>query len=522
MPQPVKRILLILIAVFVLPLVLFVVYQISRLDKDEQMISQIYNGQLEAILSSVNQYSNDIVDSWVSKIGIAINETPGAPNFERIYDENEAINYIYLSNKLDETGRLAGTFSDGQQDSLITKIRNLLLTNEPEIGRLETYLKGGYRKVQPLGALQVQGRNLNALTFLVDYKGSQQICCLLVDPLIFLQRTLYQKIQTVSQEEFIISAYNDDTDQQISLIDSIAASQKPLRKELWLLPDYSLGIVLQGQTIQALANDRTQTNLLIVGVVGVILIFGLWLVYRNITKAMALAQIKSDFVSNVSHEIRTPLSLITMFAETLQMNRVKTQEKKQEYYRIISQEANRLRGIVNKILSFSKMEAGKISYSLEKSNLNEVVEEVLKSYSFHLKNKQFEYTFKACSELLEIQGDKDALSEAIINLIDNAIKYSNGEKLIELYTGVESGYAYFEVVDHGIGISGMDQKNVFDKFYRVPSGAVHNTKGTGLGLTLVKHIVEAHGGQIELVSKLNEGSSFRLKFPLTKHSLIHS
>ncbi|MGI9542918.1 MAG: sensor histidine kinase, partial [Cyclobacteriaceae bacterium] len=187
----------------------------------------------------------------------------------------------------------------------------------------------------------------------------------------------------------------------------------------------------------------------------------------------------------------------------------------------ISQEANRLRGIVNKILSFSKMEAGKIRYNLEKSDLNEIVEEVLKSYSFHLKNKNFEYTFEACSDLPEIQSDKDALSEAIINLIDNAIKYSNGEKRIELHTGVDSGYAYFEVVDYGIGISRMDQKNVFDKFYRVPSGAIHNTKGTGLGLTLVKHIMEAHGGKIELVSQVGKGSSFRLKFPLNSQSPIH-
>jgi two-component system phosphate regulon sensor histidine kinase PhoR len=110
--------------------------------------------------------------------------------------------------------------------------------------------------------------------------------------------------------------------------------------------------------------------------------------------------------------------------------------------------------------------------------------------------------------------DKNAVSEAVINLLDNAIKYSNGSKEIEVRLGHDSNGIYVEVQDHGLGISSEDQKYVFDKFYRVPTGSVHNTKGTGLGLTLVSGIMRAHGGSVKLDSQPGIGSTFRLVFPV--------
>jgi len=229
---------------------------------------------------------------------------------------------------------------------------------------------------------------------------------------------------------------------------------------------------------------------------------------------MELAKIKSDFVSNVSHELRTPLALISMFAETLEMERVPNEEKKKEYYSIISKEAARLSRIVNKILSFSKIEAGKREYRLSNVNINYLVEEVYKSYQFHLKNSGFQFSFSAGKTVPEIQADAEAISEAVINLIDNAIKYSIDKKDISIATGVEGDSIFIEVKDKGVGISEENQKKIFEKFFRVSDGLVHNTKGTGLGLTLVKHIVDAHKGKIKVKSKLNEGSSFILTFPI--------
>ncbi|MCE7857573.1 MAG: sensor histidine kinase [Ignavibacteria bacterium CHB3] len=205
-----------------------------------------------------------------------------------------------------------------------------------------------------------------------------------------------------------------------------------------------------------------------------------------------------------------------MFSETLEMDRVKSDEKKKEYYSIISQEANRLSKIVNSILNFSKMEAGKRQFNFVDSYLNDVAENVYRSYKFHLEQKGFSFNIIKDESIPIIKIDEEAVSESIVNLVDNAVKYSNEKKEITIRTGMESNFAFVEVEDKGICIPEKDQKKVFEKFFRVSSGDVHNVKGSGLGLSIVKHIVDAHKGKIELYSEVGKGSKFRLLFPLSK------
>ena len=223
---------------------------------------------------------------------------------------------------------------------------------------------------------------------------------------------------------------------------------------------------------------------------------------------------KSDFVSNVSHELRTPLSMIRMFAETLEMGRVRTEEKKQEYYSIIRQETSRLSRIVSSILNFSKIEAGKRNYNFVETFLNDIVESVFTSYKTHLEQNGFK-TVITKDETIPVQKlDEEAVSEAVVNLLDNAVKYSKDKKEISVRTGFDKDFSFVEIQDYGIGIPKEDQKKIYEKFFRVSSGLVHNVKGTGLGLSIVKHVIDAHKGKIELKSEPGEGSTFRLKFPL--------
>jgi two-component system phosphate regulon sensor histidine kinase PhoR len=196
------------------------------------------------------------------------------------------------------------------------------------------------------------------------------------------------------------------------------------------------------------------------------------------------------------------------------MNRVNSEEKKKEYYFVISQEANRLGRIVNNILNFSRMEEGRRKFNMEEKNVNDLVERVFNNYSYHLKDKGFGFDFKLSNDLPKIRIDEEAVSEAVINLIDNAVKYSNEKKEIHIKTGKEEESVFIEVTDKGIGISQEDQKKIFNKFFRVSTGLVHNTKGTGLGLTLVKYIMDAHNAEIKLDSKPGSGSKFRLLFPI--------
>jgi two-component system phosphate regulon sensor histidine kinase PhoR len=160
------------------------------------------------------------------------------------------------------------------------------------------------------------------------------------------------------------------------------------------------------------------------------------------------------------------------------------------------------------------MEAGKKTYSFGNVNINEVIENVFNTYKFHLQNNGFDFIIKKADDLPLISADREAVSEAIINLIDNAVKYSTDEKKIFINTGMGKDNVFIEVEDKGIGISQEDQKKIYEKFFRVSTGLVHNTKGTGLGLTIVKHIMDAHSGEIKLKSSPGKGSTFRLEFKL--------
>ena len=274
-----------------------------------------------------------------------------------------------------------------------------------------------------------------------------------------------------------------------------------------------MGILLKGETIDELTGKRIGYNVfLLLATLAIIIIAGIF-VFRSINREIKLNQLKSDFVSNVSHELKTPLALISMFSETLEMDRIKSEEKKKEYYSIIHQETNRLSRMVSSILNFSKMEAGKREYNFSKNDINLIIQQILDTYDYHFSSKGFSCKFDK-QDLSIIKCDKEAISEAIINLIDNAIKYSSNKKMITIRTGSNNNFIYFEVEDYGIGISKEEQKKVFDKFFRASTGNIHDTKGTGLGLSIVKSIIEAHNGNIILTSTVNEGSIFRILLPI--------
>jgi two-component system phosphate regulon sensor histidine kinase PhoR len=163
------------------------------------------------------------------------------------------------------------------------------------------------------------------------------------------------------------------------------------------------------------------------------------------------------------------------------------------------------------------MEAGKRQYNFVDSYLNDVAENIYRSYKYHLEQKGFTFNIVKDETIPIIKIDEEAVSEAIVNLIDNAVKYSDAEKQITIRTGKENNYTFVEVEDKGIGILTKDQKKIFEKFFRVSSGNVHSVKGSGIGLSIVKHIIDAHKGRIELFSEVDKGSKFRLEFPLNKN-----
>ncbi len=275
----------------------------------------------------------------------------------------------------------------------------------------------------------------------------------------------------------------------------------------------TLAIKLRGSTIAAIGERFARMSLLTLGALSLVLAGGIALTYRNVTKEMALARLKSDFVSNVSHELRTPLSLIRLYAETLEMGRLTSPEKYQEYYRIIRKESERLTALINNILDFSRIEAGRKEYDFRETDMSELVHNTLDSYRYQLEQSGFQFEEKI-DEVPPLRVDREAMARSLLNLVNNALKYSQDRKFIGVNLYRDNGSVKLEVVDQGIGIPHDEQQKIFEKFYRVGDPLVHNTKGSGLGLSLVRHIVQAHGGQVSVDSTPGQGSKFTIALPV--------
>ena len=281
------------------------------------------------------------------------------------------------------------------------------------------------------------------------------------------------------------------------------------------LPQWTAAAGYRGTTVEALAADNFRKGILLVALVLCCLALGLFLILRSAAREVRLAQAKSAFVSNVSHELKTPLALIRLFAETLELGRVKDPLKAREYYRIISHESGRLTQLIDNILDFSKIEAGGKQYEFARADVGRVVEEVVRSYEFQIRRAGFELELDAARDLPEVLIDRGALSQAVLNLLDNALKYSAGVKRIRVrvYHARAEGSVAVEVADRGVGIPRGEQEKIFEKFYRVGGGLVHDTKGSGLGLALVRHIVSAHRGRVTVESAPGRGSRFTIFIP---------
>jgi len=280
-------------------------------------------------------------------------------------------------------------------------------------------------------------------------------------------------------------------------------------------PGLTLAIKMPGTTLAALEQHFVRVDYLILGVISLLLAGGLVLTHRNIAREMALARLKSDFVSNVSHELRTPLSLIRLYAETLEMGRLKSQEKYQEYYCIIRKESERLTALINNILDFSRIEAGRKEYDFRETDMRELVHNTLDSYRYQIEQNGFAFEEKIAEDVPPLRVDREAMARSLLNLVNNALKYSQDRKFIGVNLFRDNGSVKLEVVDHGIGIPVNEQHKIFEKFYRVGDPLVHNTKGSGLGLSLVRHIVQAHGGDVAVDSTPGRGSKFTITLPLS-------
>ena len=253
------------------------------------------------------------------------------------------------------------------------------------------------------------------------------------------------------------------------------------------------------------------TSLLLTLIIISIFVSTLYIIFKQ----KKLSEMKNDFVNNMTHELKTPISTISLASQLLRDNSIPDEAKDfNSISSMISQETERLRFQVEKILQIAIIEKGRIKFKLENIPAHNILETIIKSFNLKIQTRQgkLNKNFMADNDIINV--DKLHFSNVIYNLIDNALKYSEDEPQITIRTKNEKNLLRIDVEDKGIGITKEHLKNIFDQFYRVPTGDVHNVKGFGLGLSYVKRIVEEFKGEISIESEIKKGTTFSVFFPL--------
>jgi signal transduction histidine kinase len=226
-----------------------------------------------------------------------------------------------------------------------------------------------------------------------------------------------------------------------------------------------------------------------------------------------LNRLKTEFISDVSHEIRTPMSSIQGMSELLQQGKIKVKQKQEEILELMTDECSRLSRFLHNILDYGKIEQNMTAYQFQETDICQVVEDTFRVYAYRIKSLGFTVKKQIPKEPVQLDIDPDAIKQALTNLIDNAIKYSAKKREINIAVIPMDNHVEIRIKDRGVGISEQERQKIFQGFYRVSDEQHMAPKGVGLGLKIVKHIMEAHGGHVRVESQKGKGSTFILTFP---------
>jgi signal transduction histidine kinase len=248
-------------------------------------------------------------------------------------------------------------------------------------------------------------------------------------------------------------------------------------------------------------------------VFALVLASGSFLIARAISRELAVARLQADFVAAVSHEFRTPLTSIRQLAEMLARGRMANEPQKQRAYELMLGESDRLRRLVESLLDFGRMQAREYKFRSESIEAAPWARSVAEEFEETVRNQGYVVEVDGLAGGVRIRGDREALGGALWNLLDNAVKYSPEEKQVRVAVSSSNGKVEVSVRDRGAGIAKEDLKRVFARFYRGVNAKKQGTRGTGIGLAMVKEIVEAHGGTLRVESEPGRGSEFTIVLP---------
>jgi two-component system phosphate regulon sensor histidine kinase PhoR len=508
------RTIVILSLSIVLPLIGYMIYQLSTIRQNEEIISTVYEEQLKSVLFSVNQYSNDFMSALMDKVQKI---DPGSPALDSMIASELAAkgfgSYAIqsLDPETDFTTLFLAPLPDMDQKQTLSILSEFQNENEKTIKRLLDYADQGYRKIEPAGRVTVGQVQFQVIIVIIYIDGTAHMFSGFIEPLAFIQEVLSPKMQQIADKQLVLTLQEKGKPEILYQTDDLI-NDLLVTSKLWLFPEYEFGVSPKQDTIKVLIDNQRNTHIILIVLLAIFLTIGIAMLIRNIQKEARLNQAKSDFVSNVSHELRTPLALISMFAETILMGRHKDEKKQKEYIEIILKETHRLTNIVNRILNFSRIEANRRVYHLVPMDPAQLIQEIVRDYSYHLEQNGFELETALPDTSVSIQGDREAIYEAVIILIDNAMKYSEEIKHLHIRLNHADQQVHLTVSDHGMGIAKSKLDQIFDKFFRVSDNDKYVAQGAGLGLSILKHIMDAHDGDIKVESELGKGSHFTLTF----------
>ena len=336
-----------------------------------------------------------------------------------------------------------------------------------------------------------------------------------------------KNILALYKEESILSRFNDfvktnsytlDPNTRIELVPPTARDNRETpfleRDANPLLPGWKIALYLTGpDPFEAAAKNRIATLWWMGICIVAITLFLFFLIARVLNRQMKLTRLKNDLIANVSHELKTPVSSIRLLTDTLLEGKIPEGKNTRDYLETISRENRRLSSLIDNFLTFSRMERNKQAFRFEELDPYEVVVAAATSFQDRIKGPTCDFEFGCEPGLPPLQGDRDSLVTALLNLLDNAYKYSGEVKRITLKGIRANGGIRFEVSDNGIGIPRRARKKIFERFYQVDRSLSRETGGTGLGLSIVKFIVEAHHGEVTVSDNTEGGSVFTVKIP---------